>query len=77
MFLDCLCHSQSYVSQLRVLSPPEVFLGKSVLKIRSKFTGEHLYRSVIIKIGNKISVIKIQYLEKSKFILIDILPKVW
>ena len=27
--------------------PPEVFLGKSVLKICSKFTGEHPYRSVI------------------------------
>ena len=28
-------------------SPSEVFLGKGVLKIWSKFTGEHLYRSVI------------------------------
>ena len=27
--------------------PPEVFLGKSVLKICSKFTREHPYRSVI------------------------------
>ena len=26
---------------------PEVFIGKSVLKICSKFTGEHPYRSVI------------------------------
>ena len=28
-------------------SPPEVFLGKGVLKICTKFTGEHLCRSVI------------------------------
>ena len=28
-------------------SPPEVFLGKDVLKICSKFTGEHPRRSVI------------------------------
>ena len=28
-------------------SPPEVFLRKGVLKICSKFTGEHPYRSVI------------------------------
>ena len=28
-------------------SPPEVFLGKGVLKIYSKFTGEHPCRSVI------------------------------
>ena len=28
-------------------SHPEVFLGKSVLKICSKFTGEHPYRSAI------------------------------
>ena len=28
-------------------SPPEVFLGKGVLKICSKFTGEHPYQSVI------------------------------
>ena len=27
--------------------PPEVFLGKSVLKICNKFTREHPYRSVI------------------------------
>ena len=28
-------------------SPPEVILGKGVLKICSKFTGEHPYRSAI------------------------------
>ena len=28
-------------------SRPEVFLGKGVLKICNKFTGEHPYRSVI------------------------------
>ena len=27
--------------------PPEVFLGKGVLKIYGTFTGEHSYRSVI------------------------------
>ena len=30
-------------------SPPEVFLGKDVLKICSKFTGEYPFRSVISK----------------------------
>ena len=29
-------------------SHPELFLGKGVLKICSKFTGEHLYRNVIL-----------------------------
>ena len=29
-------------------SPPKVFLGKSVLEICSKFTGEHVCRSVIL-----------------------------
>ena len=29
------------------ISPPEVFLGKGVLKLCSKFTGEHSWRSVI------------------------------
>ena len=28
-------------------SPPEVFLGKGVLKVRTKFTEEHTWRSVI------------------------------
>ena len=36
----------SYIIQYRS-SPPEVFLGKGVLKICSKFTGEHPCRSVI------------------------------
>ena len=31
----------------RSSSPPEVFLGKGVLKICSKFIGEHPCRSVI------------------------------
>ena len=35
-------------------SPPEVFLGKGLLKICSKFTGEHPCRSVIsIKLQSK------------------------
>ena len=29
------------------ISHPEVFLGKGILKISSKFTGEHLCRSAI------------------------------
>ena len=33
--------------QLQRSSPPEVFLGKCVLKICSKFTGEYTCRSVI------------------------------
>ena len=32
-------------------SPPELFLGKDVLKICSKFTGEHLCRSVKSNVG--------------------------
>ena len=32
---------------LNISSPPELFLGKVVLKIFSKFTGEHLCRSSI------------------------------
>ena len=41
------------VSKYRT-SPPEVFLGKDVLKICSKFTGEHLRRSVINKVALKL-----------------------
>ena len=42
-------HYASFVDSLTLFrsSPPEVFLGKSVLKICSKFTGEHTCRSVI------------------------------
>ena len=44
---------RDYCSTFRS-SPLEVFLGKSVLKICSKFTGEHPCRSVIsIKLGKK------------------------
>ena len=35
------------LSRLLKSSHPEVFFGKGVLKIRSKFTGEHLCRSEI------------------------------
>ena len=36
-------------------SPPDVFLGKSVLKICSKITGEHPCRSVIsIKVHSNV-----------------------
>ena len=41
-----LYYSDIFVSDVRS-SPPEVFLGKGVLKICSKFTGEHPYRSAI------------------------------
>ena len=38
-------------------SPSEMFSGKRVLKIYSKFTGEHPYRSVIsIKLSNFIEI---------------------
>ena len=37
---------QSYVKTLRS-SPPELFLGKGVLKTCSKFTGEHPCQSVV------------------------------
>ena len=41
-----------------VSSPPEVFLGKSVLKICSKFTEEHPSRSVVSinMLGNFIEI---------------------
>ena len=43
-------------------SRPEVFLGKDVLKIRSKFTGEHPCRSVIsIKLQSKFIEITLQH----------------
>ena len=44
-------------------SPPEVFSGKSVLKIYSKFTGEHLRKSVIsIKLPcNYIEILKLHF----------------
>ena len=38
-------------------SPPEVFLGKGVLKICSRFTGEHPYRrGISIKLSNFIEI---------------------
>ena len=43
-------------------SPPEVFLGKCVLKICSKFTGEHPCRSVIsIKLQSNFIEITLHY----------------
>ena len=43
-------------------SHPDVFLGKGVLKIWSKFTGEHPYWSVIsIKLQSKFIVITLQH----------------
>ena len=42
-------------------SPPEVFLGKGVLKICSKFTGEHPCRSAIsIKLQSNFLEIALQ-----------------
>ena len=43
-------------------SPPEVFLGKYVLKICSKFIGEHPYRSLVsIKLQSNFIEIKLWY----------------
>ena len=43
-------------------SPPEVFLGKGVLKICSKFTGEHPCRSAIsIKLQSNFIGIRLQH----------------
>ena len=43
-------------------SPPEVFLGKGVLTICSKFTGEHPYQSVIsIKLQSNFIKITLRY----------------
>ena len=41
------CDAILVVATIIRSSPPEVFLGKGVLKICSKFTGEHPCRSVI------------------------------
>ena len=38
---------RNHIEWLSRSSPPEVFLGKGVLKICSKFTGEHPHRNVI------------------------------
>ena len=43
----CLVHMKSECFPQDRSSRPEVFLGKDVLKICSKFTGEHPCRSVI------------------------------
>ena len=45
-FINLIGYSIHGLLQIRS-SPPEVFFGKGVLKIWSKFTGEHPYRSVI------------------------------
>ena len=56
MLTDRLCRrslskkinlNESLAQDIRRSSHPEVFLGKGVLKICSKFTGEHQCRSVI------------------------------
>ena len=39
------------VEELLTALHPELFLGKGVLKIRSKFTGEHTCRGAILKVG--------------------------
>ena len=44
----CLCNSDLKLKLIKDRSsPPEVFLQKGILKICSKFTGEHPCRSVI------------------------------
>ena len=47
IFDDKFDHSSILSNTVFGSSPPEVFLGKGVLKICSKFTGEHLCQSVI------------------------------
>ena len=47
---------------LSTSSPPEVFLRKGILKIRSKFTGEHSCRSAIsIKLQNNFIEIALRH----------------
>ena len=55
-FLEVFLESRKYLlemflrrTQLYRSSPPEMFLGKCILKICSKFTGKHPCRSVISK----------------------------
>ena len=47
IFLSCFKLYNGHLHQSFRSSPPEVFLGKGVLRICSKFTGEHPSRSVI------------------------------
>ena len=43
-------------------SPPEAFLGKGVLKICSKFTGEHPHRSaILVKLQSSFIEIPLRY----------------
>ena len=58
----CLCNSDLKLKLIKDRSsPPEVFLQKGILKICSKFTGEHPCRSVIsIKLFPSRSVILIK-----------------
>ena len=60
---DCLQTEVSFpkLSYFRG-SPPEVFFGKGVVQICSKFTGEHPYRSVIsIKLQSNSIVITLRH----------------
>ena len=45
--LETMVKKNQHVSKIVRSSPPEVFLGKGVPKICSKFTGEHSCQSVI------------------------------
>ena len=49
VFLLYYCICLSTISVIHISSHPEVFLRKGVLKICSKFTGEHLCRSAIMQ----------------------------
>ena len=49
-------------------SRPEVFSRKGILKIRSKFTGEHPCRSVIsITLRHRCSPVKLQHIFRTSF----------
>ena len=49
-------------------SPPEMFLGKGVLKICSKFTGEHPCQSVIsIKLCSRGSTVNLLHIFRTSF----------
>ena len=54
VYLTYSQHSQHLAYQTKRSNHPEVFLGKAILKIYSKFTGEHPHRRVIsVKLQSK------------------------
>ena len=61
------CHILLKILSIIRSSPPEVFLGKDVLKICSKFTREHPCRSVIAK--NCFATLSKSYFDMSVLLL--------